>query len=351
MATGDAVYKILQDSRGFLWLATFDGVARFDGYSFVNFSTPQGLPSRRINDLIEARDGTFWLATQAGLVHFDPHGNPQKKVITADEAAALSEPPMFTTHAVGEDERTNTVLKVFQDSFDAIWVGTLRGLFRLDAAKDSARLETIEIGLPEKSDDRRNVNIIYEDRFRTLWIGTASGLYRRWSSGDVQRFGEPPNFSAQNNYRAFFEDAKGRFWVGTSYEGLLELQIDGSQNQPLLKQHFKDTDGFTSNWINHLLEISPQEIWLATDAGLVSFKPDETAQNRFHIFTRTSGIGFQYLNCLYKDANGGLWFGGKGGGLGKIKTSRWKSFDDKDGVAFLRALSTQNNGDLSLVGF
>src|SRR5215813_8113180 len=59
----DNVNRIVRDSRGFLWFCTEEGLSRFDGYQFVSYTADQGLPDRRVTDLLEARDGNYWVAT------------------------------------------------------------------------------------------------------------------------------------------------------------------------------------------------------------------------------------------------------------------------------------------------
>lgn len=63
----DNVYKIKQDSRGFLWFCTAEGVSRFDGYDFTNFTTAEGLPERHVNDFLETRTAEFISPPKAGL--------------------------------------------------------------------------------------------------------------------------------------------------------------------------------------------------------------------------------------------------------------------------------------------
>lgn len=60
------VHRIVRDSRGFLWFCTFEGLSRFDGYSFTTYGLAHGLPSQVVNDLLETRDGRYWVATGAG---------------------------------------------------------------------------------------------------------------------------------------------------------------------------------------------------------------------------------------------------------------------------------------------
>src|SRR5262245_38454945 len=64
----DIVLRIKRDARGFLWFCTRDGLSKFDGYQFTNYGKERGLPHPRVNDLIEAADGTYWIATNGGGV-------------------------------------------------------------------------------------------------------------------------------------------------------------------------------------------------------------------------------------------------------------------------------------------
>lgn len=72
------INKIVQDSRGYLWFCTQEGLSRFDGYSFTNYGPQQGLPAQGINDLLETRTGEYWLATNGGLLRFDPESADHK---------------------------------------------------------------------------------------------------------------------------------------------------------------------------------------------------------------------------------------------------------------------------------
>src|SRR5215207_6539527 len=58
----DSVKKIKQDSRGFLWFCTVDGISRFDGYEFTSYTVSDGLPERHVNDFLETRGGEIWIA-------------------------------------------------------------------------------------------------------------------------------------------------------------------------------------------------------------------------------------------------------------------------------------------------
>src|SRR5438132_6234275 len=72
----NAVNRIVRDSRGFLWFCTEEGLSRYDGYTFTNYGVEQGLPNRRVKDLLETREGEYWVATGGGLCRFNPKGRP-----------------------------------------------------------------------------------------------------------------------------------------------------------------------------------------------------------------------------------------------------------------------------------
>jgi ligand-binding sensor domain-containing protein len=72
------ITTMMQDSQGFIWFCTYQGISRFDGYGFTNYGTKDGLPYFAINDLKQTRSGTYWLATNGGgICRFNPRpGSP-----------------------------------------------------------------------------------------------------------------------------------------------------------------------------------------------------------------------------------------------------------------------------------
>src|SRR4051794_8968314 len=66
------VNRIYLDSRNFLWICTDDGLSRFDGRQFVNYTTADGLPHKYVNAVLETRTGVFWVATDGGVSRFNP---------------------------------------------------------------------------------------------------------------------------------------------------------------------------------------------------------------------------------------------------------------------------------------
>ena len=108
------IYRIVPDSRGFLWVCTSEGLSRFDGYEFTTYGTDQGLPGRAVLDLIETRSGDYWAATAGGLCRFRP--GPQSG-------------PMFRPYRVTGDSKTEYATSILEDRAGVIWRGSQPTLF------------------------------------------------------------------------------------------------------------------------------------------------------------------------------------------------------------------------------
>src|SRR5262244_4302424 len=107
----DSVYRIRQDSRGFLWLCTDGGLSRFDGYRFTNYTVSDGLPAPSVNDLVESSDGTIWIATSNGLVRFNPRGKRAPYSPSANRTSNLA----FEVFAPGDSNSDKEITVLLAD--------------------------------------------------------------------------------------------------------------------------------------------------------------------------------------------------------------------------------------------
>ena len=252
----DNVYKIRQDSRGFLWFCTAEGVSRFDGYAFTNFTTNDGLPDRHVNDFLETRNGVILIATDNGLAKLNPTGLANSK-----------DNPLFTV-ILPDEPKAKSFQVLFEDESGAVWAGTSDGLYKLN---EIGELAAVDLGEPEPPFDAISVTSIIKDRRGAMWIGTArNGLFRLLPDGAVEQLTQKDGLP-NTNISILFEDEKGRIWVGfrAGYAGGLYLLVaEPNKNQNIVERHYTTKDGLPSDWIMALFEASDGKFWIGTAKGL-----------------------------------------------------------------------------------
>ncbi|MDQ6787423.1 MAG: histidine kinase [Acidobacteriota bacterium] len=303
----DSVYKIKQDSRGFLWFCTQEGISRFDGYAFTNFTTDNGLPDRHVNDFLETSKGTIYIATDKGLARLNPTGisnssqNPKSKIQNPTNS-------LFTAY-LSDNESAREIHVLFEDETGRIFVGTSDGLFQLTEANGQIKLEVINLGEPPSGFDRLSVDAIIKDRRGALWIGTDGGLIRITSGGAVERYGKD-NGLPDINISALHEDANGRIWIGLrprNAAGLCLLVADPHENSNVVERHYTTKEGLPADWITDLFESSDGKFWVATTRGLCEWQGGENSVCK--TYTSANDLCDQEVPTITEDKDKNLWAG------------------------------------------
>ena len=318
------ITAILQDSSGFMWFGTEDGLNRYNGYEVEIFrpdpDDPNSLSDRWITALYEDSRGYLWIGTRfGGLNRFDPEtgqfiqykNNPQ-------EVNSLS---------------ANNVTALLQDNQGNLWIGTGDGLDRLELRTDTIHHYRANNYAGLNSD---SISVLFMDSHDKLWVGTSdnglnqfdpkTGTFRnyRYDPQNIVRGGiEEINSISNNNIRDIVEDGNGNLWIATA-SGLnvfdTQLQIFS------VYQHSRDNQfSINDNNVSSLFLDKNNGLWVGTNSGL-----------DFHI--ENSGLFIHYthnqgdLNSLsnnsivsiYEDRGNVLWVGTYGGGLNKFNRSQSK---------------------------
>ena len=193
---GDAVRKIIQDSKGNMWIASHSsGISKFDGHSFVNYTIKQGLSSDYVLSIMEDKKGNLWMGTtNAGITMFDG-----KKFIHYKEENGFF---------------NNMVYCIMEDKNGIIWFGTGGGAISFDG-KFFRRYRNID------GNDFEHVLSILQDSRDNIWFGTRTGLVmlKEGNTKDAQfiRFNYEDGFTGIGcNMGAITESNDGTIWVGTT---------------------------------------------------------------------------------------------------------------------------------------
>ena len=333
------VNEILRDSRGFLWFATHDGLSRFDGYTFTNYSVEQGLPHRQVMGLLETRRGEFWVATFGGLVYFRPHGVPNDRVVYANSAGGGT--PMFATIVPpDEDPSARALLALLEASDGTIWCGTRKGVFRLERDGGRFELRHVAVGMLDEYPEQKYVNDLVEDEHGSLWVATPSGLYRRWSDGTSARYAPsrlveqryPTLHRSYDHLHDLMKDRKGRIWVGARGLGFFRLTAYGSRRAPTVEDlHAYPQE--KSSWIEQMLETSDGRFWATSNLGILELRRDGSRGSRLVAYNRSHGLSHQELTALAEDTAGNLWIGTWSSGVMKLPRSGFVTYGRADGIA------------------
>jgi PAS domain S-box-containing protein len=355
----DHVGRIVRDSHGFLWFCTSDGLSRFDGYNFTSYRVEDGLPFPIVNDMLEARSGTYWLATNGGgVVRFDLNAG-------LDATADDSDKPRFTPYTVGDSAAASRVNTLYKDRAGNLWAGTDGGLFRLAATDAEGTFRRVEIGLLSHPDELVQVWAILEDREGSLWVGTKFGLMRRTPDGRVMHYAVRPSASS-DHVLALLEDREARLWLGHE-SGLIifkpcRLQVAdcGSRNRKGLAaativmnpkpskerssirepqlvtlpnaegeaRLYTTEGGLSSGRVSTLYQSADGVIWIGTgNSGLIEFDGV-----RFRSYTVAQGLSDTAILTIAEDSEGGLWVGTYRGGAMRLARNGFVTYQESDGL-------------------
>ncbi len=329
------VNSILQDSTGFLWFATQDGLNRYDGLEFRVFKhnpfDGNTQSQNWVHVMVETEPGVLWLGTWGeGLNRFD----------TVNRRVTRFK------HTPGDNDSliNNNIRALGADSTGTLWVGTKGGLDRL-APGSTTFTHYRHISGDPTSLSHNEVTAIYRDRTGTLWVGTSKGLNRFDSrSGRFHRFhhrpGAPESLSG-NSISAITGDRSGNLWVGTRFNGLNRF-IPGQNRSQRFKHHPDDPGSLCSNTVSSLLIDRSGSLWVGTGNiettgnGLSRLTVNEhTIQWEITNYrskpdgvTGTSNYS-PYLSdssilSIHEDRGGSIWFGTRRWGLDKLSKRKAK---------------------------
>ncbi len=347
-----SIYAILQSRDGYIWLGTQDGLIRFDGMRFRDFtdggktpfrktlvralaednnrnlwigaigagltvagrdgrltffSTANGFPSDDTFCVAPDREGSVWACTGAGLVSF--RGSHRRVFTTAD---GLPEDRIRATCEASDGAR---------------WVAGID--FGLSRSKGSGFTQFR--GIPEAADSP--IGALYCASGGDVWVGMHTGLYR--IRGDsVERFTSAQGL-ADNNILTLSESKDGTLWIGS------RLGVSRYRNGEIAT--YSTADGLSHSSVLSLCLDREGSLWAGTQTGLDQFTDPPVTP-----YTRREGLPGNDTSAVIEDASGDLWVGTLSEGLGRFDGRNFRSITTRDGLASNRILSLalDHSGDI-----
>lgn len=297
-----AVNYLLVDSKGYLWIATSDGLNRYDGYSFVSFkhilADTTSLCDNYVRHLCEDREGNLWVATSNGLSYY-----------------VRSKGTFVNYYHDPENSRSlasNNVFYVYQDRQGGVWVKTIETLEKFN-------IRTREFTHYRHYNDVFNYASndfffsIYEDRKGRLWVGTKDGLNFFDRQLEVfQRYTHDPRnpFSiSDNRIKTICEDNVGNLWIGT--ENGLNLFNPVSGKFIRFFHDPQNPNSLVNNSINDMFFDEAGMLWIATMDGFCSYNPEMHRFQAYRSLLYRGGITLPLtgISTMVKDKANNLWIG------------------------------------------
>ncbi len=302
----NAWQSVYRDSYGFLWLAAFDGLFRWDGYSFKKYEHSdqdrRSIDNNIVYTLFEDSRRRLWVGTISGLNLYD----------RAQDA--------FTPCAIRANTPAVPVNAIREDSRHQLWLGTSYGLCRYDY--DSQRSEWFTSG-----DDI--IFCMTIDQADNIWAGIFNKGVRKFSQ-QSKRFEAVRHQKGvagglpSDKVTAILADSRRQVWVGTEDQGIVVLNEQGTAIKNF-KSFSRPASGLRNNSISSLYEDRAHTIWIGVQRGLLCYMPDGQGEPR-PVTTKAVNNSQDPLMAVFslcEDAFGNTWFGTQGSGL--FYTNRYKN--------------------------
>ncbi|HUQ52207.1 MAG TPA: two-component regulator propeller domain-containing protein, partial [Gammaproteobacteria bacterium] len=312
------VMTTLQDSQGFVWLGTEDGLVRFDGrelYRYARSRTESGsLPGNYVWQIAEDAATNLWIAlNDSGLAKWDRRTDRFTSYRHDD-----SDPRSLAS------DRVRTVLL---DGKGSVWIGTFdAGVDVLDPSSGS---------IEHLRHDANNAGSLASDRVVTLmldragdvWIGTDHGL-NRWHSATrtMTRVGPPgePRSLPDEQISRLLEDQDGTVWVGSFESGLVRMDRDGNVLE-MFRHDASDPTSLGSDDVRALLEDRSGRFWVGTADGLALLdRFTGTFSHYRHEANDNASLRDSFVMSLYQDPAGLVWVGTRTGGVSRWNPRSWE---------------------------
>lgn len=289
--------RVFEDSKGNLWIGTYNGVIKDDGISKTMYNTNNsGIPSNTIGKIAEDSKGNMWFGFRGGITKFDGTN--------------------WTTLTPENSSLPNTeVIKVSIDYKDRVWVATLGGVLVIDGTTQSvyhSGNSIIPVG-PEGIE--RIVTRVTFDSKKNTWLSTQAGVVKITDAGVWSVLNSKNSGLTCDTVGPIVEDNYGNYWFGTQkgvamYNGT-NWTLYNKNNSPLPANYIWEMiqDSYGSIWIsvfsnsypypppvaqlsnggwttfNHgclngistitITEDSDKKIWFATSNGLAKYDPSQ----------------------------------------------------------------------------
>lgn len=306
--SNSTIETILQDSRGFMWFGTRDGLNKYDGYQITVYrydaADSNSISDNYIKCLYEDSEHTLWIGTLNGLNRFNPAKNN------------------FTRYRHNPQNKNslshNLVTGICEDDKKRLWIGTYGGGLNILERK-SGNFDPI-LHRPGEKDglaDNR-VNVLYKNASGIIWVGTDNGLHALNTATDgLRNLALPAGFDREHNVIREIAPAEGnKLWLGTEERGI--VLCDPSKGIFTRYEHLdRNARSLSTNQIRAILTDTKGQLWAGgINGGLDLFNAADSSFFHYQNDPDNSrSLSQRTVSAIYEDRQGILWVGTHRGGI------------------------------------
>lgn len=306
--SNNTVMCILEDSHGFMWFGTDNGLNRYDGYKndvfFKDSKDSLSISHNVAISLFEDSKNRIWIGTLgAGINRYNDETNS-----------------FVRYNRINNSENDfGSVYSIVEDNQHVLWIATSSGLYTYSEAHDDFTLVEIE-NVSNDSMSSLSIRSLHYGESGYLWLGSQrKGLFQLdlKTNTIVAEYSESNAMLLDNAIYSIIEDNVGRLWIGTKTGGLSMLEIATEKIQHL---HANNSKKHKESFIRSFAVDNDQNLWIATDGeGLLRYN-DKT--NDFIVFNHQFGdhesMSANAIKHIYLTTDNVLWIGLVNGGVDKI---------------------------------
>lgn len=371
------VNYIYQGKRGFMWIATRDGLNRYDGYRIKVFRNnpddPNSISNNYISHIAEDKEGNLWVATMGGgLNKFDrrtnkfshyrhERGNKQSIasnfinrivfdeqgniwIATQNDGLDLFNPKLSKAEHFRHQKLDpksisgDNIITILRDGRNQIWAGDQQnGLNLFDSKTRSFKRFIHQESVPGSISGNR-ITYLFEDSSRQLWIGTNDAGLNLYdpSSGNFKHFRankNDKNSLAGNSVQSIAEDNKKNLWIGTENEGLSVFNHKRNTFETYVHDDI-DQSSLSTNSVDAITLDRYGNMWVGTfSGGLHLYKRYSTNFLHYKHSRSSNSLSNDFVLSIFEDSDHHFWIGTDGGGLNLFdnKTDDFKVYKHQQG--------------------
>ncbi|MFD2033868.1 two-component regulator propeller domain-containing protein [Belliella marina] len=304
----NTVFTIFQDSKGFMWFGTKDGLNRYDGHQFKIFKNdpenPRSIRNNTVQFIFESKEKTLWIGTNDGISIYDPKTESFSDFRVKDE----NNEPVW-----------GQVLKIKEDKSGNIWIASSSaGLYRYNQQADKL---THFYHIKEKvgSLGSGSVSSLSIDEKGVVWIGILGGSVQRFipANESFVQFDSPEEVLKKDLILDIYDHGT-ELLIGTKNGGLKSL----NKETGLIKDVLKEDQENNSLFVRNIAKYEGQEVWVCTELGV--FVYHSTEKKYRHLIQNPNdpySLSDNAVYTIFKDREGGIWLGTYFGGINYLPNS------------------------------